>query len=174
MNIQGDNSKFILDFGNVTLCGKKVWNLFASMEQADRPHAFAMVEAHLRGRDLNQARRRFASLGWLSHCTPAVLKADKFLGTDAVPNQNYSLETGRGAAPAQDAGTNYVEDCSPLPANAQLHQLPAIRLMEEILHHPMTAQVPGKLTKLTPHPLFNVEQPPGWCRIPVSDDLFFC
>ena len=47
------------------------------------------------------------------------------------------------------------------------------RLMEEILHHPMTAQVPGKLTKLTPHPLFNVEQPPGWCRIPVSDHLYF-
>ena len=77
-NTQGDSSKCIIDFGNVTLCGKKVWNLFASMQQAGKPHIFAMVEAHLKGSDLNKARRRFASLGWLSHCTPAVSKAEKF------------------------------------------------------------------------------------------------
>ena len=79
---RGDECPFILDYSNVTLCGRKVWGLLASMEQDAKPIAYAIVEAHLKGKDLNQARRRFASLGWASHCTPAVTKADKFLGTD--------------------------------------------------------------------------------------------
>ena len=82
-NSVGDNCPFILHYSNITLCGRKVWSLLGDLQDDEKPHAFAFVEAHLRGADLNQARRRFASLGWASHCTPATTKADKFLGTDA-------------------------------------------------------------------------------------------
>ena len=65
---------FVLDYANLTLMGRKVWDLLATMEQPQRPHCFAMVEAHLAGQRLNAARRRLRSLGWKSLHTPAVPK----------------------------------------------------------------------------------------------------
>jgi hypothetical protein len=52
------------------------------MEDHQKPHAFGLVESHLKGTDLNAARRRFSSLGWKAHCTPAVAKAAKRFGQD--------------------------------------------------------------------------------------------
>ena len=40
---------FVLDYANLTLMGGKVWDLLSTMEQPQRPHFFAMVEAHLAG-----------------------------------------------------------------------------------------------------------------------------
>jgi hypothetical protein len=64
------------------------------MEEKDRPHAFGLVEAHLRGPDLNAARRRFSSLGWKFHCTPAVPKTAKRFGTNREAADEFDSESG--------------------------------------------------------------------------------
>ena len=73
-------SSFVLHYANATVCGTKVWELVANMKEEEKPHAFGIVEAHLMGADLNAARRRFASLGWKTSCTPAVPKLVKDIG----------------------------------------------------------------------------------------------
>ena len=71
---------FVLDYANLTSMGRKVWDLLVTMEQPQRPHCFAMVEANLAGQHLNAARRRLRSLGWKSLHTPAVPKVTALTG----------------------------------------------------------------------------------------------
>ena len=71
---------FVIDYANLTVMGRKAWDLLATMQQPQRPHCFAMVEAHLAGQHLNAARRRLRSLGWKSLHTPAVPKLTALTG----------------------------------------------------------------------------------------------
>ena len=57
------------------------------MKDQEKPHALGFVEANLKGADLNAARRRFSSLGWASHCTPAVEKAARMRQEQELSNQ---------------------------------------------------------------------------------------
>ena len=71
---------FVIDYANLTVMGRKAWDLLATMQQPQRPHCFAMVEAHLAGQHLNAARKRLRSLGWKSLHTPAVPKVTALTG----------------------------------------------------------------------------------------------
>ena len=74
------SSRFVLDYANVTVMGRKLWDMLGAIAEADRPDAWAFVECHLLGEHLNAARRRLRKLGWKSLSTPAVPKADKDFG----------------------------------------------------------------------------------------------
>ena len=80
---------FVLDYANLTVMGRKVWDLLATMQQPQRPHCFAMVEAHLAGQHLNAARRRLPSLGWKSLHTPAVPKVTALTGQISCLGQDH-------------------------------------------------------------------------------------
>ena len=49
---------------NATLFGRKAMGFLAELDPDNKPDAIAFVEVHLRGTDLNAARRRVKQLGW--------------------------------------------------------------------------------------------------------------
>ena len=55
---------------NVALFGAKRCDLFGGMIPEVRPDCWCIAEAHLRGTDLNAARRRLKKFGWRSFATP--------------------------------------------------------------------------------------------------------
>ena len=61
---------------NVTLFGREAMSFLAGMDPDSKPDAIAMVEVHLRGTDLNVARRKVKQMGWRMLSTPAITKAD--------------------------------------------------------------------------------------------------
>ena len=74
--------KFILDFANLTLFGRKAWSMLASLKPEDKPSGYAFVETHLMGTHLNIARKRLRKMGWKALTTPAVPKLVKEVGRD--------------------------------------------------------------------------------------------
>ena len=51
-------------------------SFLAEMDPDSKPNAIALVEVHLRGTDLNAARRKVKQLGWRMLATPAITKAE--------------------------------------------------------------------------------------------------
>ena len=76
------SSRFVLDFANLTVFGKKVLNLLDGIADEDKPDAWAFAECHLMGVHLGAARRRLRNLGWKTLTTPAVPKVQKDFGLD--------------------------------------------------------------------------------------------
>ena len=67
---------FSIVYFNVTLFGRKAMSFLAGMDPDSKPDAIAMAEVHLRGTDLNVARRKVKQMGWRMLSTPAITKAD--------------------------------------------------------------------------------------------------
>ena len=67
---------FSMLYFNVTLFGRKAMSLLAEMDPDSKPDAIELVEVHLRGTDLNAARRKVKQLGWRMLATPAIIKAE--------------------------------------------------------------------------------------------------
>ena len=80
-------------FSNVTLFGAKCWDLFGGMADEQKPDCWCIAEAHLRGTDLNIARRRLKKLGWRSFGTQAISKIAKETGL--LPNAPPEGPQGR-------------------------------------------------------------------------------
>ena len=76
------SSRFVLDFANLTVFGKKVLNLLDNILEADKPDAWAFAECHLMGAHLGAARRRLRNLSWKTLATPAVPRVQKDFGLD--------------------------------------------------------------------------------------------
>ena len=55
---------------NATLFRRKAMGFLAELDAANKPDAIAFVEVHLRGTELNAARRRVKQLGWRMMDTP--------------------------------------------------------------------------------------------------------
>ena len=84
--VEGKPSRFILDYANFTVMGRKLLDFLDTLSEENRPDAFAFVECHLMGEQLNAARRRLRKLGWKSVTTSAVPKVAKDTGVDATPD----------------------------------------------------------------------------------------
>ena len=76
------SSRFVLDFADLTVFGKKVLHLLDSIADVDKPDAWAFAECHLMGSYLGAARRRLRNLGWKTLVTPAVPRMHKEVGLD--------------------------------------------------------------------------------------------
>ena len=61
---------------NATLFGKKAMGFLAELDPDNKPDAIAFMEVHLRGTDLNVARRKVKQMGWRMLGTPAITKAE--------------------------------------------------------------------------------------------------